>query len=86
MELVLTGVIISVLVMIARKLSGKYGKEPARNVLVLGVVVLSVIAALLYETLPEPFLMSVVEIVAAAVGFYEIIWKTVLSPVLAKIS
>ena len=80
---ILFSIVVSSLTSIVRGLSKKFGKEPTKKAIALLVLVLSVGAALLYERgiISVELIEYSVRILLIAVGYYELVYKKILSPV-----
>lgn len=82
--LILAGVGVSIVTSALRYLSTRFGKEASRNIVLIGVLVLSIAAATVWHFTPDPLWQEALLVLGVAVGFYETVVKTVVMPALEK--
>lgn len=79
------GALVSLLVLVARKVSQRFGLEASRLALLGATLVLSIGAAVAQRYAPEPIWQEAVAIFTGAIGFYEVVVKTAVMPALSAL-
>lgn len=86
LEVILMGLGVSVITELFKKLVKKLGLEWAKIVTLVGVFVVSLIAAAVLHYTPQPILAEASQVFAASVTIYQVLWKNLLEKVVEKYS
>ena len=81
---VVVGPIVSILTILARKLTTKYGVEVSKLMIQGFIFLLGVIAALVLKFAPQEILLVAGSIFMCAIAFYDVVIKAILKPVYKK--
>lgn len=84
---ILTGALLSMMVSLMKKLADHFGQEISRLTIVVGTFVLCVVYSVLLNNgiITKEMTTECVKVFTAAIAYYEVIVKTLITPALSAI-
>lgn len=85
MEIIIAGAVVFLITGAFKWLASKIqNKDVARSIILVVGALLALGSALIYQHVPQEIILSWVKTWGVAIGFYEVVYKTVVKPSLEK--